>query len=72
MDRDETIGAAVRMRVNTAPVYVSIGHRISLARAIEIVLQCGRGYRLPETTRYAHRVAGGEKLKLDSIQASMF
>ncbi len=72
MDRDETVGAAVRMRVNTTPVYVSIGHRISLGRAIEMVLRCGRGYRLPETTRYAHRVAGGEKLKLDSIQASMF
>jgi deoxyribonuclease V len=71
-DRGEIIGAAVRMRLNTAPVYVSIGHRISLARAIEIVCKCGKGYRLPETTRYAHRVAGGEDLKLDSMQASMF
>jgi deoxyribonuclease V len=62
IDHGETIGAAVRMRKGTTPVYVSIGHRVSLERAIELVLQCGKGYRLPETTRYAHRVAGGEEL----------
>jgi deoxyribonuclease V len=62
LDRGETIGAAVRTRAGVTPVYVSIGHRVSLNRAIEIVVQCGKGYRLPETTRYAHRVAGGEPL----------
>lgn len=70
-DRAETIGAAVRTRVGVTPVYVSVGHRVSLARAIEIVLQCCKGYRLPETTRSAHRVAGGEQLYLDSVQASL-
>jgi deoxyribonuclease V len=59
LDRGEQIGAAVRTRVGTMPVYVSIGHRISLARARELALECCKGYRLPETTRYAHRVAGG-------------
>lgn len=72
IDREETIGAAVRMRVNTTPVYVSVGHRISLEHAIDVVLKCGKGYRLPETTRYAHRVAGGEEFSLDSAQASLF
>lgn len=72
IDHGETIGAALRMRVGTTPVYVSIGHRISLERAIEIVLKCGKGYRLPETTRYAHRVAGGEDIQIDSVQASLF
>jgi deoxyribonuclease V len=71
LDRDEEIGAAVRTRVGTTPVYVSIGHRISLARAVEIVLRCCKGYRLPETTRYAHRVAGGETLNLNAVQASL-
>lgn len=70
-DGDEQIGAAVRTRVNTTPVYVSVGHRISLARAIEIVLQCCKGYRLPETTRYAHRVASGEAIEYGVVQASL-
>lgn len=65
IDHGEIIGAAVRMRVNTAPVYISVGHRISLERAIEIVLKCGKGYRLPEPMRFAHRVAGGKALPLD-------
>ncbi|MBI4790893.1 MAG: deoxyribonuclease V [Chloroflexi bacterium] len=65
MQRGETIGAALRTRVNTKPVYVSIGHRVSLKRAIEVVLSCCKGFRLPETTRYAHRAAGGEKIQLD-------
>lgn len=72
IDQGEKIGAAVRTRLNTTPVYVSIGHRISLERAIEVVLKCGKGYRLPETTRYAHRVAGGEEIVIDSVQASLF
>jgi len=71
IDHDEEIGAAVRTRVGTTPVYVSVGHRISLARAIDVVLRCCKGYRLPETTRYAHRVAGGETLNLGSVQASL-
>ena len=69
-ERAEQIGAAVRTRAGTTPVYVSVGHRISLARAIDVVLRCCKGYRLPETTRYAHRVAGGATLNLGSGQAS--
>ncbi len=61
-DHGEVVGAVVRTRPGTAPVFVSIGHRIDLAMAISVVLQCTRGYRLPETTRWAHRVAGGEPL----------
>ncbi len=66
IDHGEQIGAAVRMRKGTTPVYVSIGHRVSLERAIELVLQCGKGYRLPETTRYAHRAADAEDIDLNS------
>ncbi|HZO26618.1 MAG TPA: deoxyribonuclease V [Chloroflexota bacterium] len=57
VNRGETIGAALRTRPKTKPIYVSIGHRISLASAIELVSQCGRGYRLPEPTRLADRIA---------------
>ena len=69
-DGAELIGAAVRTRAGTKPIYVSIGHRVGLERAIDLVLQCCRRYRLPETTRYAHRVAGGESIDLKSAQKS--
>jgi deoxyribonuclease V len=64
VDGNEVIGAAVRTRVHAKPIYVSIGHRISLERAIQVVLACCKGYRLPETTRYAHRAASGEEIPL--------
>jgi deoxyribonuclease V len=44
---------------------VSIGHRVDLPTAIDFVLGCTTRYRLPETTRYAHRVAGGAKLQIE-------
>ncbi len=40
-------------------IEISIGHRIDLKWAIEYTLRCCRGYRLPESTRLAHRLAGG-------------
>ncbi len=56
-DGDECVGAVVRSRTGVSPLYVSIGHRISLASAIDYVLRCTTRYRLPETTRAAHRLA---------------
>lgn len=74
--RGETIGAALRTKLNTKrgvnPVFVSIGHRIRLESAVKFVLACCRGYRVPETTRYAHMVAGGEMLELDAGQERLF
>jgi deoxyribonuclease V len=55
--RDEVVGAAVRTRPRVKPVYVSVGHRVSLESAIRIVTSCLRGYRLPEPTRLADRLA---------------
>ncbi len=55
------IGAVVRTRTGVKPVFVSTGHRISLEAAVDVVLVCGRGYRLPEPTRWADRIAGGEE-----------
>jgi deoxyribonuclease V len=63
-DEGDVIGAVVRSRAGVKPLYVSIGHRVDLPTAIDLVLQCTRGYRLPETTRYAHKVAGGADLRL--------
>jgi deoxyribonuclease V len=58
-DGSEVIGAAVRTKNSVKPVFVSIGHRIDLKTAIDWVLACSRGYRLPEPTRLAHLAAGG-------------
>lgn len=66
--KGETVGAAVRTKLNTKrgvnPLYVSVGHRIDLPTSIEFVLRCVKGYRAPETTRYAHLVAGGAELEV--------
>lgn len=59
VDGEETIGAVVRTRTGTKPVYVSVGHRIDLPGAVHWVLACCRGYRLPEPARLAHQAAGG-------------
>lgn len=59
IDKGETIGAVLRTRVDTRPVYVSVGHRIGLASAVDYVMRCTGRYRLPETTRHAHRLASG-------------
>ncbi|MEJ5308402.1 MAG: deoxyribonuclease V [Anaerolineae bacterium] len=61
---NDIIGAVVRTRTGVKPVFVSIGHRISLDAAIDVVLVCGRGYRLPEPTRLADRIAGGEDVPI--------
>jgi deoxyribonuclease V len=59
-DGDQVIGAVLRTRSRVKPVYVSVGHRIDLKRAIEYILGCCTRFRLPETTRLAHRAAGGQ------------
>jgi len=51
---DQTIGAAVRTKLNVRPVYISPGHKINLNKAVSITLSCCAGYRLPEPVRQAH------------------
>jgi len=71
-DGDEVIGMVVRTRDGVNPLYVSIGHKVDLETAVAYVLNCCRKYRLPEPIRYAHRVAGGEQLHLDTYQPTLF
>ncbi|MDO8569145.1 MAG: deoxyribonuclease V [Dehalococcoidales bacterium] len=59
-DCGEVIGAAVRTRTGIKPVFVSIGHKISLPSAITWVRNCCRKYRLPEPSRLAHLAATGQ------------
>lgn len=56
IDRGETIGAVLRTRDRVAPVFISPGHRMTLDRAVEIVLSSQLRYRLPEPTRVAHQM----------------
>jgi len=70
--KGETIGAVLRTRVKTKPLYISPGHRVSLPTAIDYVLHCTTKYRLPETTRFAHKLASetpaAELEKLEKAQ----
>lgn len=59
VDNGEIIGAVVRTRIKVKPVYVSIGHRVSLDTAIRFTMECTTRFRLPETTRMAHKYASG-------------
>ncbi len=61
-DGDEIIGAAVRTRTDVKPVYISVGHKVDLESAVRIILNCGRGLRLPEPTRQAHRLASAQNI----------
>ena len=56
--RGETVGAALRTRDGVRPVYVSTGHRVSLATAIRWILRLSPRYRLPEPIRAADALAG--------------
>ena len=58
VDGGETIGAAVRTRARVRPVFVSVGHRVSLSTAVGLILSCSSGYRVPVPTREADKLVG--------------
>lgn len=53
IDRGETIGAVLRTRSAVRPVFLSIGHRVSLMTVIDLVRRCTGHFRLPEPIRAA-------------------
>jgi deoxyribonuclease V len=57
IDKNEVIGAVVRTRTKVNPMFISIGHLISLETSIRYVLACSKGYRLPEPTRQADKLS---------------
>lgn len=57
IDQGEVIGCALRTQDTIKPVYVSVGHRISLETARKWILRLAPTYRLPETTRQADHEA---------------
>ena len=70
-DRGELVGAALRTKSGVKPIYVSVGHKIDLASALQWVMKCCRGYRLPEPTRLAHLAAGGMLASQPSCQGTL-
>jgi len=66
-DGEEVIGAAVLTKLGVKPIYVSVGHQVSLERAIQIVMDCTRGRRIPEPIRRAHMMANEEKRKWSNV-----
>jgi len=55
--RGEIVGRVLRTREGVSPVFVSVGNRIDLGSAVDLVLACCTRYRLPETSRQAHNAA---------------
>jgi deoxyribonuclease V len=61
------IGAVINTKSGCRPIYVSIGHMVSLETAIRIVRHCVRNNRLPEPILAAHRIATNEKRKINIL-----
>jgi deoxyribonuclease V len=54
----QVLGAVLRTKDRTRPVFVSVGHKVELSQALDILLHCHRGYRIPEPTRLADQYVG--------------
>ncbi len=62
--KNRVVGNVLRTRNNIKPVFVSIGHRVSLDGATKFILDCTGKYRLPEPTRLAHQLVTAYRKKL--------
>lgn len=66
--RNEVVGAVLPTHVGAKSLYISIGHKTSLRRAIEIVKQCTRSSPIPQPILQAHEVASKVKAWLEAKQ----
>lgn len=60
------VGTVLRTRDGVKPLFVSPGHLVDHAASCKITLACGGGFRLPEPTRWADRLAGQEKRRREA------
>jgi deoxyribonuclease V len=65
VDKDEVIGEVVTTKSGGNPIYISIGHMVSLDTAIKIVKHCSKG-RIPEPLLHAHNLATKQRNQLAS------
>lgn len=70
-DEKEIIGATVATCLGKKPIYVSIGHKVSLDKAIAIVKHCTRGKRIPEPILKAHGIANEGKKKFADMGSKL-
>ena len=63
VDKGEVIGEVVTTKPGAKPIYVSIGHMVSLETAVKIVKHCSKG-RIPEPLLQAHKLATKERNRL--------
>jgi len=63
VDKGVVIGAVVTTKQGAKPVYVSIGHMVSLETAVKMVKHCARS-RIPEPLLQAHKLATKERSRL--------
>ena len=61
---NRVIGAVVKTRNCSKPIYVSIGNKISLGRAVKLVKNCSPNSRIPEPILQAHKIASEKKKRL--------
>jgi deoxyribonuclease V len=55
--KGDEIGLVMRTRERVKPVFVSVGHRMTLDEAAVLTLACTTRYKLPEPTRLAHKLS---------------
>ena len=66
VQKNRVIGEVVTTKKGAKPIYVSIGHLISLGTAVEIVKRSVRNSRIPEPILHAHKIACEEKRKVQA------
>jgi len=68
--KSEVVGAIVTTKRGCKPVYVSVGHMVSLETAIKIIMHCTNNNRIPEPVLKAHEIATLEKRKINMVSAT--
>lgn len=61
---NRVLGAVVITKEKSKPVYVSIGHKISLETAVKLVKNCSRNSRIPKPILQAHKIASEKRKNL--------
>jgi deoxyribonuclease V len=71
VQNDRVIGEVVTTKKGAKPVYVSVGHLISLGTAVKIAKQCVRNSRVPEPILQAHKIASEEKRQVQANRKTL-
>lgn len=70
ISKGETIGAVLRTREKTRPIFVSVGHKVSLETAVKVAMNCIRSEKMPEPIHRAHVLANSAKKQTSAVGRS--